>query len=404
MCADVTLRYKTAFKLNPSLPPQMTEQVTKGMADFMMPESVIQLKEGKGASSYGKLRSVTDFTKQRTTLIDPEKKRIATMSVEQLTDEVVKMMAEMPGQARDGMAAMKSTAESRVTGRTETILGIEAEEREVTISMEGPALPNMPPGPMFKMGIQFWTAKAGEVLRVPALREITGYNLWANATMNPAGAVEKMLKQMPGMGESIGKIMKEMEAAKMTMLRSNFRMWMPALAAMMKQMPRGQEPVGRQVRRGRAVPGDDAGDCRVVIGHDCGERLRDSRGVSGDSGGRDGPGDDAEDCRKIIRECCVFNAESRRARRKRGGRPRVGRGLAANHCRSCRRGVRKDGAGRREPLAVSAVEFQGGAGMQGLWHKNAVVYTIDVGCSRTVTATGSATFWGWRGSSITWRG
>ena len=78
MCADVTLRYKTAFKLNPSLPPQMTEQVTKGMADSMPAEMVIQLKEGKGASSFGKLRAVTDFTKQRMTLIDPEKKRIAT--------------------------------------------------------------------------------------------------------------------------------------------------------------------------------------------------------------------------------------------------------------------------------------------------------------------------------------
>jgi hypothetical protein len=244
MCADVTLRYKTAFKLNPSLPPQMTEQVTKGMADSMPAELVIQLKEGKGASSFGKLRSVTDFMKQRMTLIDPEKKRLVTISVEQLTDELTKAIAELPAQSRDAAAAMKSTAESRITGRTETILGIEAEEREVTISLEGPALPNMAPGPMFKMAIEFWTAKAGEVLRVPALREITGYNLWANATMNPAGAVEKMLKQMPGMGEGLGKIMKEMESAKATMLRSNFRMWMPALAAMMKQMPPDKNPLG----------------------------------------------------------------------------------------------------------------------------------------------------------------
>ena len=62
--------------------------------------------------------------------------------------------------------------------------------------------------------------------------------------MNPAGAVDKMLKQMPGMGESLGKIMKEMEAAKATMLRSNMRMWMPALAAMMKQMPPDKNPFG----------------------------------------------------------------------------------------------------------------------------------------------------------------
>jgi hypothetical protein len=97
---------------------------------------------------------------------------------------------------------------------------------------------------MMKLGIQFWTAKAEEVMRVPALREVTGYNLWANATMNPAGAVDKMLKQMPGMGESLGKIMKEMEAAKTTMLRSSFRMFMPAIAAMMKQAPPDKNPFG----------------------------------------------------------------------------------------------------------------------------------------------------------------
>jgi hypothetical protein len=104
----------------------------------MPTESVIQLKEGRGAASYGKLRAITDFTNQRMTLIDPEKKRMVTMSVEQLTDEFLKLIAGMPG--RDAVAGMKSTAEARVTGRTETILGIQAEEREVTISIEGPPI------------------------------------------------------------------------------------------------------------------------------------------------------------------------------------------------------------------------------------------------------------------------
>jgi hypothetical protein len=178
------------------------------------------------------------------TLVDSDKKRIATVTTEQLTDEMMKLIAEMPAEARAAMAAMKSTAESRVTGRTETILGIQAEEREITISIEGPPVPNMPPGPMIKLGIQFWTARADEILRVPALREVTGYNLWAYATMNPAGTVEKMLKQMPGMGEGLGKVMKEMEAAKTMLLRSGFRMWMPSLAAMMKQMPADKNPFG----------------------------------------------------------------------------------------------------------------------------------------------------------------
>ncbi len=242
MSADVTVRYKTAVRLNPTLPPQMTEQAMKSMGDFLPAEMVYQVKEGKGASSFGKMRAIADFTKQRITLIDPANKKLANTSAEQLVDEFTKTLADMPAEARAAVASMKATSESKMTGRTMTIQGIEAEEREVTMSVEGPS--NLPAGPMFKLGIQFWTARAEEVQRVPALREMAEHNLSAYAIMNPSAMMEKMLQQIPGMGDGIAKVVKEMQTAKATLLKSEIKMYMPVIAAMMKQLAPEKNPFG----------------------------------------------------------------------------------------------------------------------------------------------------------------
>jgi hypothetical protein len=244
MFADVTLRYKMTVKVNPTLPPQMTEPMTKAFGENVPPESVYQVKAGKGASSFGKLRAIVDFTGGRITLLDPEKKRAGTTTTQQLIAEMGKIMDTMPAEARAALASMKSNAEIKLTGRTETIQGIQAEEREATISVEAPSMPNAPAGPMFRMVMQFWTAKADEVMRVPALREVAAHNLWGYITMNPAGTLDQMFKQMPGGAEGIGKVAKEMQEAKSTMLRMNMRMWLPGIAAAIRQMPPDKNPFG----------------------------------------------------------------------------------------------------------------------------------------------------------------
>ena len=99
------------------------------------------------------------------------------------------------------MAAMKFGADSKMTGRSATIQGIEADERELVITIEGPPMPNVPPGPMMRMVVQFWTAKDAETMRVPAIREVTGYNLWAYAADESAVRDwRRCFKQMPGHG------------------------------------------------------------------------------------------------------------------------------------------------------------------------------------------------------------
>lgn len=236
MFADVTLRYKTEVKLNPALPAQMTEQMKKGMGAAMPADAAYQWKDGKGIATFGKYRSIVDVAKGQITVIDPDQKRMATTSAADMMEAMAKGLAQIPPEAQAAMAAMKVTAESKVTGRTEAIRGVQAEERELTMSIEPAPMPNMPPGPMMKMSLQFWTAKQEEILRVPALRELVGYNIWSFATMNPAAATEKMFQTMPGIGDSMGKFLKEMQGVQAVVLRSRVFLFMPGMAAAMKQM------------------------------------------------------------------------------------------------------------------------------------------------------------------------
>jgi hypothetical protein len=239
LCADVTLRYKSEVKLNSSLPPEMAAQAMKGMGEVLPSDTVLQLKEGKGYSSVQGLTSISDFMKQMITFVDASGKRYATLPVNQLATEMAAAMPAIPPEAKAAMASIKSSFESRLTGRSAEIQGIQAEEREIVMSVEGPAVPNMPPGPMMRMVMQFWTAKSSEAARVPAIRELKGYNLWSNATMNPAESMRKMFDSMPGFADGFGSFVKEMQSGSPVVLRIHMEMFMPGIAAMLKRMPAG---------------------------------------------------------------------------------------------------------------------------------------------------------------------
>src|SRR5436853_6043740 len=81
-------------------------------------------------------------------------------------------------------------------------------------------------------------------MRVPAIREIASYNIFAAATMNPLGDLQKMFQQMPIVNDLMG-IFKDIQSSgTMVVLRIQMQMYMPFIGAMMKQMPAGQSPFG----------------------------------------------------------------------------------------------------------------------------------------------------------------
>jgi hypothetical protein len=236
--ADVTLRYKTEIKMNATLPAQMTAAL--GGADSLIPKDrVLRLKDGKGYSTAAGYNSITDFTTQEITLLDDTTSRYAKLKASQLSGALVGAAPKLPAEASALMASLKTEVSPvRVTGRTAVIQGVETEEREIVISVAGPAMPNVPAGPMVRMVMQMWTAKPGEVLRVPAIRELTGYSLWSWTTMNPISGMEGMMKQVPGFADILEPLMTEMQKGT-TLMRTHMDMFMPAMAAMLKQLPGG---------------------------------------------------------------------------------------------------------------------------------------------------------------------
>src|SRR5271157_3683247 len=146
--ADVTLRYKMEVKANPGLPAQ-------GVAGAVPQETVLRVKGGKGFSTFMGYNSIVGFAAREITLLDTATKRYAKMTADQFGDEMARAMPEIPADARGGMAGMAGmkagVSPARVTGRTAVIQGLEAEEREIAISIEGPAMPGVPAGPMVRM-------------------------------------------------------------------------------------------------------------------------------------------------------------------------------------------------------------------------------------------------------------
>jgi hypothetical protein len=241
--ADVTTRYKTEMTIKPAL-QALAAGAMKGV-DLVVPqETAFRLKGGKGFSSSMGFTSIVDLTTKEITVLDAATMRYAKMPSEQFVDEAARAMPQMPAGASAAMAAMKTSVSStRMTGRTAVIQGVEAEERELVVTVEGPPIPNAPAGPSVRMVMQLWTAKASEVTRVPAMRELTGYSLYSFATMNPMANIDKMLKQFPGLAGAIEPLMKEMHS-QTPMLRMHVDLFMPAMMAILQQMSAGGNAPG----------------------------------------------------------------------------------------------------------------------------------------------------------------
>jgi len=241
--ADVTLRYKVEVRLNPTLPAQMAAGVTQGLGSVQSREIVLRLKGGKGFSEYTAFSSILDFTTKEITYLDTAGKRYAKLAYGQYLDEVARLTAAMPDATRTALASTKvDVSPVRTTGRTSVIQSVEVEEREIVFSLEAPVAPNMPSGLAVRMVMQLWTAKPGEVLRVPAIRELAGYSLWSYTTMNPVTGVETLMKPWPGFAAAFGPLMKELQGAHA--LRAHIDMFMPAIAAALERLPAGSNPLG----------------------------------------------------------------------------------------------------------------------------------------------------------------
>jgi hypothetical protein len=172
------------------------------------------------------------------------------MTSEQFADELVKALPQMSAATSAALASVTpSVSPASLTGRTAVIQGVAAEEREMVVSMEGPAIPNAPAGLAVRMVMQIWAAKSSEATRVPAIRELTAHSLESFANMNPMANLERVMKQLPGFGDSLEPFLKETQNGTV-ILRMHIDLFIPAMAAIMKQKAAADDGAGAALDEG----------------------------------------------------------------------------------------------------------------------------------------------------------
>ena len=238
--ADATVRYHTDIQLASGT--AVVASVYQALTDNR--DMVIRIKGNKTYSEQGHLVSIMDLKTQDLTTVDSVNRRYATVPAGQYATQAKIAMPAVP-EARAMLAAMKTNIESRSTGRTTTVQGIETEEREFVLTLDM-AMPGMPSAgaPLMKITMQMWSPKPEEVQRVPALREFKNYVASATFAMNPAEMVKQLGAVIPGFGDSLGAMMADMTKDGAMTLRTHVEIMMPLLAIMTRQMPQeaGQPP------------------------------------------------------------------------------------------------------------------------------------------------------------------
>jgi len=242
VCADVTVRYEIKFNVNLPAGALQGPQFDKTFRDRMskMGEKPMRMKNGKSRCEMGSIVHILDYPTQQLTLIDNEHKTSAKLPESELGERLFglipkpkepEMPKDMPEELRKAMESMqeamkhpKTTVDAHKTGRTDTILSILGEEREVVILIEMPMPPGMP-AMTTRMVMQIWTAKAEETLRNQAVREMTGYNIWQDRFMNPIATIEKLI---PNGDEIFKTVYGEVTKDKTMLLRTHMAIYMGA--------------------------------------------------------------------------------------------------------------------------------------------------------------------------------
>jgi len=226
--ADVTVRYKTEFKSASGLPGG--EQAFAAVAKAIPAESIIRVKGQKAFTTMGGFTAIMDLAKQQLTLLDPAGKRYATVAMKDYADRIKGVMPEIPAEVKAAMAAIKPVIDSKLTGRADTVQGVQVEERQITLAISMPGMGDGPSAePLMKMVMQVWTAKAGESERLPAMREFAAYSKSSSQIMDPASALKSIFGMIPGVGDAMSKVFEQMDSGNSPMMRMDEALYMGAI-------------------------------------------------------------------------------------------------------------------------------------------------------------------------------
>jgi TonB family protein len=238
--ADLTIRYEFELKFSPAFPPAVVDMVKAQMGNLLGGERTTLVKGGKCTSRFGSLTTIIDAGTSQMTLFDPAGKRFATVALSDYMDLMAHQNLPATGQAavQNLLQSMKIDVQTKQTGETATIQGIQAEDKLVTVSIEMPTPAAVPV--TLRLEIHQWWPTAAELARIPALGEIAGCAAGLSGSDDPSAVIQKILSQLPGAAEKLGEAMKEIVKTKgAPVLRTEVKLYAPALAAI-AQLQGGQ--------------------------------------------------------------------------------------------------------------------------------------------------------------------
>jgi hypothetical protein len=242
LTADVTLIYKTENKLSPSLPPAFAQ--TLGAAHILSAPSgrKIAVRGGKIFANTSLTDMIADLPNDKLTLIDSAHQHYVTVPVSQYAEQLAGTVPKLPASMAGLLASIKLTVDSKVTGRTAEIQGIQAEEHEIVLALGIPMGQGAPLSPVMKIVMQLWRAKQEDIARNPALQEFVASGFLSLSGTNPAEAIQKMLSQFPGIADSVATFSKEAIDAHSVTLRMHAEVTMPILAMLAPRAAAGASP------------------------------------------------------------------------------------------------------------------------------------------------------------------
>jgi hypothetical protein len=243
LLADVTVRYTWDYKLGFSLPPGAAGQIPAASLAALNRPSEVRIKGNKVYQSLGKYSSITDLTTNEVTYLDPDGRRYGTAQADQIASIIAGAMPQMPPQMQGLADMIKTDVQSKKTGKTEKIQGIQAEEYEIVMNLTL-NVPNMPAaGPAMRMVLLMWRAAADDIANNAALKELARYSNLTASSMNPADFLRKLSGPLQGFSQSMSPLIEEMTKGNALVLRTHMEATSPMMAMLAPQaLPAGMDP------------------------------------------------------------------------------------------------------------------------------------------------------------------
>jgi len=251
--ADVTLRQKSSIKLPSFIPPEFQAQMRDQLQASMPDETLLRIRGDMAYASYGPLAAIADYGQNEVTLLDPKGKRYASVPLTEFGDRLAAALKATVSRG-DGQPLGQTPSfdvAAKKTGQVARVQGIQAEELLTEITMQMPLLTQAPVGltgepglSTMRLEMRSWVAQAGEIRRVPALKELAEYTERSMRALDPTEFVNKALATVPGFGEQLGEALGKLgkNSGGLT-LKVSTAVYMPAISQLL-QLAAGGAPLG----------------------------------------------------------------------------------------------------------------------------------------------------------------